>query len=126
MSMARDATRWSHEQTWVSATEREALRSIERRLRRDGLRLDVRDRFADWPYQLAGLVLTAGGASAVTVGAAAAANPLTGPLVWLGAALLLMGALVAVTPIRASTRRGVRWVMRRTHPSAWFRRAPGG
>lgn len=102
----------SHETTWLSLHERDQLRTIERRLRRDGLRLDVRDRVADWPFELAGLAAAATGASLVALTAAGAANPLTAPLVWLGAALVLLSALVAVTPIRAASRCAVRTTIR--------------
>jgi hypothetical protein len=123
-------SRWSHEQTWLSSHERDELRVIERRLRRDGLRLDVRDRMSDWPFELAGLAAAAAGASIVALTAAAASNPVTAPLFWLGAALVLASALVAVTPIRSASRRAVGAAVRaavRAGNVRWrFRRRPVG
>lgn len=108
MSGDLGTSRWSHEQAWLSTQELDQLRLIERRLRRDGLRLDVRDRVSDWPFELAGLAAASAGASLVALAAAAATNPLTAPLFWVGAALVLVSALVAVTPIRAAARRAFR------------------
>ena len=125
--MARRATRWSHEQTWVSPSEREALRSIERRLRRDGLRIEVRDREADWPYQLAAIALAAAGASLVTMVASSGGSLVSAPMLWIGAVLLLASALVGVTPVRAVSRRVLRGATRRLPPVGLrFRRSGSG
>lgn len=119
-------SRWSHEQAWLSERERDDLRAIERRLRREGLRLDVPDRVADWPYELTGLAVAAGGASLVAIAAAGAANPLTAPLFWLGALMVLFSAIVAVTPIRAAARSCLRAGLRAGGSRRWFRRRPTG
>ena len=126
MSGEVGTSRGSHEQTLLSLRELEQLRLIERRLRRDGLRLEVRDRRADWPYQLVGLAAAAAGASVVALVAASAANPFTDLLFWLGALLILTSALIAVTPIRAAARRATLAGRPLARGRSWFRRRPGG
>lgn len=126
MSGEVGTSRWSHEQTWLSARERDQLRTIERRLRREGLRLDVRDRVADWPFELTGLAIAAAGATLVAIVAAGAANPLATPKFWLGAVLVLFSALVAVTPMRAAARRCIRPLLQVLVAAGWFRRRPSG